>query len=155
MAVTNDWQEGIADSLSSFITEIAQSYRYLEMPIERYALTVLLPALVAFIASILAGIFLPFPLFVRLPIPLLGTLALGTALVYPQLLASRRRIEIENQFHLLITHMTVLSTTNIDRMEVFRILSREEEYGELAREMGRIVQIVDTWNQSLDSEEAQ
>ena len=149
MATTN-WQEGVTDSFSSFVTEIAQSYRYLETPIERYALTVLLPALVAFISSIIAGLFLPFPLFVRLPIPLLGALTLGTALVYPQLLASRRRIEIENQFHLLITHMTVLSTTNIDRMEVFRILSREEEYGELAREMGRIVQIVDTWNQSLD-----
>lgn len=147
---TSDWSKGAADSVSSFVTEIAQSYRYLEMPIERYVFTVLLPAGVLFVISIIAGIALPFPLFVRLPIPLLGLLALGSALVYPQLLASRRRIEIENQFHLVITHMTVLSTTNIDRMEVFRILSREDEYGELAREMGRIVQIVDTWNQSLD-----
>lgn len=150
MMAANDWHEGIVDSASSLVTEFAQSYRYLETPIERYLLTVLLPAGVVFLCSLLGAFFLPYSLFVRLPIPLLGLLALGTALAYPQLLASRRKIEIENQFHLLITHMTILSTTNIDRMEVFRILSREEEYGELAREMGRIVQIVDTWNQSLD-----
>ncbi|MEM4782440.1 MAG: flagellar assembly protein FlaJ, partial [Halalkalicoccus sp.] len=146
---TGDWQEGIVDSLTSVGNDVARSYRYMSMPIERYALFVLLPAGITFLLSIVAALFLPHPLFVRLPIPFLGLLALGTALVYPKLLASRRRIEIENQFHLVITHMTVLSTTNIDRMEVFRILSREEEYGELAREMGRIVQIVDTWNQRL------
>jgi len=46
--------------------------------------------------------------------------------------------------------MTVLSMTNIDRMEVFRTLAAEEEYGVLAEEMGHVVHLVDTWNQSLD-----
>jgi flagellar protein FlaJ len=46
--------------------------------------------------------------------------------------------------------MTVLSTTNIDRMEVFRKLANEEEYGALADEISRVVELVDTWNQSLD-----
>lgn len=146
----NDWRDGISKALSTTMSETVQSYRYMETPVERYVLVVLLPAGVLFLCSLLVGLVLPYPLFVRLPIPLLGLLALGAALVYPKLLASRRKIEIENQFHLLVTHMTILSTTNIDRMEVFRILSREDEYGELAREMGRIVQIVDTWNQSLD-----
>lgn len=148
--MATNWRDGVTDSLATAVTDLSQSYRYLEMPIERYVLTVLLPALVLFVISIIGGILLALPFFVRVPIPLLGLLAFGTAIVYPQLLASRRRIEIENQFHLLITHMTVLSTTNIDRIEVFRILAHEEEYGELAREMGRIVWIVDTWNQSLD-----
>jgi flagellar protein FlaJ len=57
---------------------------------------------------------------------------------------------MENQYHLLMTHMTVLSTTNIDRMEVFRKLGEEEEYGALSDEINRVVQLVDTWNQSLD-----
>lgn len=148
--MATNWRDRVTDSLATAVTDLSQSYRYLEMPIERYVLTVLLPALVLFVISIIGGILLALPFFVRVPIPLLGLLAFGTAIVYPQLLASRRRIEIENQFHLLITHMTVLSTTNIDRIEVFRILAHEEEYGELAREMGRIVWIVDTWNQSLD-----
>lgn len=139
-----------AASLGPFVTDFVQSYRYLEMSFERYVLMVLLPASVLFVLSIVGGLFLPLALPIRLPVPLLGLLALVSAVAYPKLLASRRRVEIENQFHLVITHMTILSTTNIDRMEVFRTLSREEEYGELAREMGRIVQIVDTWNQSLD-----
>ena len=46
--------------------------------------------------------------------------------------------------------MTVLSTTNIDRMEVFRRLAEQDEYGEMAAEVGRVVELVDTWNQSLD-----
>ncbi|WP_122089627.1 archaellar assembly protein FlaJ [Halalkalicoccus subterraneus] len=149
MAASN-FRDGISEALSTTMSETIQSYRYMDMAVERYVMLVVLPAGVLFLCSLVAGLLLPYPLFVRLPIPLLGLLALGAGLVYPKLLASRRKIEIENQFHLLITHMTILSTTNIDRMEVFRILSREDEYGELAREMGRIVQIVDTWNQSLD-----
>jgi flagellar protein FlaJ len=35
-------------------------------------------------------------------------------------------------------------------MEVFRTLAEEEEYGELANELRRVVELVDTWNQSLD-----
>jgi flagellar protein FlaJ len=77
-------------------------------------------------------------------------LALGAAGFYPKILISQRRTQLNNRFHLMITHMTVLSTTNIDRMEVFRTLADEHEYGELATEMHRIVQLVDTWNQSLD-----
>jgi flagellar protein FlaJ len=46
--------------------------------------------------------------------------------------------------------MTVLSATNVDRVEVFRILSREREYDRLAVEMTRIVNLVDIWKQSLD-----
>ncbi|MDL5361087.1 archaellar assembly protein FlaJ [Halalkalicoccus sp. NIPERK01] len=147
---TNPRRGSLSTSLAAFVTEIARSYRYMEVPIGRYVLTVLLPSSVVFVLSVAGALALPVPLAVRLPIPLLGLLCLGAAVIYPKLLASRRKIEIENQFHLLVTHMTILATTNIDRMEVFRTLSREEEYGELAREMGCIVRIVDTWNQSLD-----
>ena len=70
--------------------------------------------------------------------------------MYPKIYVSQRRIQIENQLHLVMTHMTVLSMTNIDRMEVFRTLAGEKEYGVLAEEMGHVVHLVDTWNQSLD-----
>jgi len=39
--------------------------------------------------------------------------------------------------------MTVLANTNIDRVEVFRRLSQEEEYEKLAVEMTHVVQLVD------------
>lgn len=145
----NTGDRTIRPSLSA-LSSVLDAYEYMEMPFRRYLLVVVAPAVVSLLVSVLAALVLPLPAIVRLPIPLLGVLCLGSALVYPKVIESRRRIEIENQFHLLITHMTVLSTTNIDRMEVFRTLAREEEYGELARELDRIVQIVDTWNQSLD-----
>ncbi|WP_435183035.1 archaellar assembly protein FlaJ [Halobellus sp. EA9] len=122
------------------------------MPMEnrKYALTVLLPTAVLFAVSVAGAVLLPLPVLVRIPIFLLGLLMLVAGLLYPRLLVEQQRRGLENQLHLVITHLTVLSTTNIDRVAVFRQLGREEEYGELAVEMRRITELVDTWNQSLD-----
>jgi len=90
------------------------------------------------------------PIFLTLPIPMLGLLGLVAAVLYPKIRLDQRRTRMENRFHLFVTHMTVLSTTNIDRVEVFRRIGAEEEYGPLAEEARRIVQLIDAWNQSLD-----
>jgi flagellar protein FlaJ len=136
--------------LKEFTDSVWESYERMPMRIERYLLLVVSPATLFFLLLTLGAVVLPLPLLVRLPMFFLGALAVATAVLYPRLLVEQQRRGLENQLHLLITHMTVLSTTNIDRVEVFRALSREEEYGELATEMNRIVQLVDTWNQSLD-----
>jgi len=137
-------------SLSEFVEGLVESYRRMHMPIQRYVTFILLPSLGFFLLTTVAALVLELPLMIRLPIPLLGLLALVAALFYPKILVSQRKRELDNRFHLLVTHMTVLSTTKIDRMEVFRTLAKEDEYGELANEMHRIVELVDTWNQSLD-----
>ncbi|MFB6122829.1 MAG: archaellar assembly protein FlaJ [Haloferacaceae archaeon] len=137
-------------STSELATSLLSAYEQFDMPIRRYVLLVLVPAAAFFALTILGALVLPLPVFVRLPIPLLGVLAVGSAVFYPQLVVSQERIRMENQYHLMMTHMTVLSTTNIDRMEVFRELATEREYGPMAEELNRIVQLVDTWNQSLD-----
>ena len=116
----------------------------------QYMSFILAPSLGFFLLTLVLAILLPLPLMIRLPIPLLGSLGFAAALFYPKILLSQRKRQLNNRFHLLVTHMTVLATTKIDRMEVFRELSEEEEYGELANEMRRIVELVDTWNQSLD-----
>jgi flagellar protein FlaJ len=135
----------------SFIAELLASYDKLDMSRRRYMLVIFLPSFVVFLSSIGAAFALgSLPIFIRLPIPLLGLLVWGTALVYPKIYISQKQTAIENQFHLVMVHMTVLSTTNIDRVEVFRRLAAEEEYGALAEEMGQIVTLVDTWNQSID-----
>ncbi|SFR45100.1 flagellar protein FlaJ [Halogeometricum rufum] len=134
----------------AFLDSVLESYERMPMPIRRYGLVVLLPAAVFFAAALVGAIALPLPLLVRIPIFLLGALVVVGAVLYPRLLVEEQRRGLENQIHLLITHMTVLSTTNIDRVSVFRQLGREEEYGELAIEMRRITELVDTWNQSLD-----
>ncbi|QLG28456.1 archaellar assembly protein FlaJ [Halorarum halophilum] len=138
------------DSLSELASELLDSYDELEMPKRQYVGYVLLPALAFFLLTLAGAVLLPFSLSVRVPVPLLGLLVLGAAVGYPKLYLNSRKVAIENQLHLVMTHMTVLSTTNIDRMAVFRTLASEPEYGAAADELGRVVHLVDTWNQSLD-----
>jgi len=136
----------VAETLESLL----ESYRRMTMPMGQYLTFILGPAAGFFLLSVVLAVLLDLPLMIRLPIPLLGALAFAAAGFYPKILLSQRRTQLNNRFHLMVTHMTVLATTNIDRMEVFRTLAEEREYGELATEMHRIVQLVDTWNQSLD-----
>ncbi len=137
-------------TLSQTIQGLLESYRRMSMPMGQYVTFILIPSLAFFLGTVVIAAFIQLPLSIRVPVPLLGLLAFVTAVFYPKILLSQRKQQLNNRFHLLVTHMTVLSTTNIDRMEVFRTLAAEEEYGELATEMRRIVELVDTWNQSLD-----
>jgi len=143
-------ERGLQLTISETIQGLIESYRQMTIPIERYLFFILLPSVAFFLISVVAAVFLNQPIMIRIPIPLLGFLAMVSAIFYPKILLSQRKRELNDRFHLMITHMTVLATTKIDRMEVFRTLAKEEEYGELAMEMYRITQLVDTWNLSLD-----
>ena len=146
-------QEGSGDRLNSllaFVSDVLASYGRLDMSRRRYMLLIFLPTFSVFLLSIAAAIVLQIPVTAKIPIPLLGLLVWVTGLLYPKLYVTQKRTEIEDKFHLAMTHMTVLATTNIDRVEVFRRLASEEEYGALADELGRVVGLVDTWNQSID-----
>ncbi|WP_436934225.1 archaellar assembly protein FlaJ [Halovenus marina] len=148
--MSTDSEATIDLTLSENLQSLLDSYRRMGMPMGQYVTFILIPSLGFFLVSLALALFLSLPLSIRLPIPLLGMLAFGSAVFYPKILLNQRRRQLNNRFHLMITHMTVLATTKIDRMEVFRTLAQEDEYGELATEMNRIVQLVDTWNQSLD-----
>jgi flagellar protein FlaJ len=150
MATDDSAKTGLELTLSAALNDLVESYKRMPMPMGRYVSVVLIPSAVFFAVSIGVAVVLEMPLMIRGPIPLLGGLALVSAVFYPKILLSQRKKEMNNQFHLVVTHMTVLSTTNIDRMEVFRRLAEQEEYGEMAAEIGRVVELVDTWNQSLD-----
>ncbi|MFB6083628.1 MAG: archaellar assembly protein FlaJ [Halorientalis sp.] len=137
-------------SVAHLVDDLLDSYQRMHVPMRRYALTILLPATAFFLVTVVGALLIEAPMFVRVPVPLLGLLSFAAALFYPKILLSQEKKALNNRLHLVITHMTVLSTTRIDRMEVFRALAEEEEYGALAEEMRRVVQLVDTWNQSLD-----
>jgi len=145
-------EQGTASVIEAgeFTRDLLDAYRKMPMGVRRYGLMVLAPAVVCFLAFFVGAIVLPLQLLVRIPVFLFGALVLAAAVLYPRLRIEQVRTGLERQLHLFITHMTVLSTTNIDRIEVFRTLAREEEYDELAVETNRIAQLVDTWNQSLD-----
>ena len=143
-------ESGLELTITETVESLLESYRQMTIPLERYLFFILVPSVVFFILSTVAALLVDLPMMIRAPIPLLGFLAMVSAVFYPKILLSQRKRELNNRFHLMVTHMTVLATTKIDRMEVFRTLAEEDEYGELAMEMHRIVQLVDTWNQSLD-----
>jgi len=147
---SNEAENSLDLTLSEIFDGLLESYRQMHIPLQRYLSFILLPAVGFFLVTLVIALVLDLPMMIRAPIPLLGFLAMAAAIFYPKILLSQRRQQLNNRFHLMITHMTVLATTKIDRMEVFRTLSQEEEYGELANEMHRIVELVDTWNQSLD-----
>ncbi|ERH07421.1 MAG: archaeal flagella assembly protein J, partial [Halonotius sp. J07HN4] len=146
-------QEGSGDRLNSllaFVSDVLASYSKLDMSRRQYVLLIFLPTFSVFLLSIAAAIVLQIPTTAKIPIPLLGLLVWVSGLLYPKLYVTQKRTEIEDKFHLGMTHLTILSTTNIDRVEVFRRLAAEEEYGALADELGQVVGLVDTWNQSID-----
>ncbi|APE95873.1 archaellar assembly protein FlaJ [Halodesulfurarchaeum formicicum] len=143
-------EEGVSFELSTLLVSIRDAYRQMEIPVSRYVGGILLPGVLFFLVTIVAAIGLDMPLFVRLPMPALGLLIVVAAFIYPKLRLDQRRKRMEEVFHLYVTHMTVLSTTNIDRVEVFRRIAATDDYGPLSEETRRIVQLVDTWNQSLD-----
>lgn len=136
--------------LGDLVDSIVASYRRMGMPAHTYALLVVVPSLAFLAGTIATVVFADLPVFLAVPVPMFGALAVVTAVLYPKIKQDQRKTRMENRFHLFVTHMTVLSTTNIDRVEVFRRIGAEEEYGPLAEEARRIVQLIDGWNQSLD-----
>lgn len=136
--------------LGDVIESFRDAYQYMEMPVSRYLLLVLVPSFV-FGGVLLFGVFVSgAPPLLAGPLTLLGVFMPMVALVYPKLVQDRHRKQIRERFHLFVTHITALSTTNIDRVEIFRTLANDEEYRAIAEEMGHIVALIDTWNQSLE-----
>ncbi len=85
---------------------------------------------------------------VVVPVAILGMTGFSLY-VYPVSAVDRKRMEIENALPFFMTHMGVLSTSNMPRTEVIRILSGREEYGVLADELQRIHSLVVDWKMAL------
>ncbi len=78
------------------------------------------------------------PLFVQL-----------VGLLYPKIVTSRKRKEIEDNIHFYITHMGALATSEVSRKEMMKILSERKEYKALAEETRKIYMLMDKWNKNL------
>jgi len=143
-------EEGESVDVKEAIRSLLLAYENMDMPIRRYLLAVLLPSILGAFGVMLLPFFLPIPGVATGPVVMLALLLPFVAVVYPKLMQDRKQQQVRERFHLFVTHITVLSTTNIDRVEVFRTLSKEDEYEAIATEMGHIVALIDTWNQSLD-----
>jgi flagellar protein FlaJ len=116
----------------------------MEMPMRTYLLVVVLPSVLFAVGAVAVAIVAGLPLTVAGPLVVLGVFAVFAALLYPKAVQDRNRKQIRQRFHLFLTHITVLSMTNINRVQIFRTLAGEDEYQALAEEMGYLVALVDT-----------
>ncbi len=130
-----------------------RAFQILNMPPRTYVLTRGIPIVVAgLVLSVLLGVFggLFLPPLLRVLAPLLVmAFFVMLAVVYPLSAADRKRSEIDNALPFFMTHFGVLSTSNMPRTEVFRMLGTKTEYGALADELLRIHSLVEDWNMSL------
>jgi flagellar protein FlaJ len=70
-------------------------------------------------------------------------------LIYPLIIMERKKMDIDKNIHLFISHIGALATSDIARKDLFKTFSEKLEYGELAKECGKIYIMMNTWHISL------
>ena len=100
----------------------------------------LLTVLAKFVKSVglFSIVFYVIPIFVLIVVVL-----------FPRIIKSRKRKEIEDNIHFYITHLGALATSEIGRKEMMKILSERKEYKALAEETRKIYLLMEKWNKSL------
>lgn len=105
--------------------------------------------------SVLAAIF-PFLMIFLAPSVMEGAMLIAIMLVPFALLAmvvvfplaslETKKKEIDNNIHYYITHIGVLVTSQMTRIDILLLLSKNEAYGYLAKETGRIYALIRYWH---------
>lgn len=102
-----------------------------------------------------------FPIIVLLLVPSVmeGIMIVGVMLVplalfsiviiYPVSGLESKKKDINNNIHYYITHMGVLATSQMSRVDQLKKLSETEAYGYLAKETGRIYALIFYWHVSF------
>lgn len=129
---------------------IANAYRHLDIPLRRYVAVYIGGSVLLASIILVGGLAVAELQFIRQAIVLLALFIVFVAVAYPFILEQRKKREINDNFHIFVTHLTVLSLTNTNRITVFRKLADEEDYGALADEMHRLTTYIDAFNLSLD-----
>ncbi len=128
-----------------------QAFRMLGLDAREYFIKFALPLTLAFVVAglilyIFVGRLLDSFSFLFLTLPLFGLLV---ALVYPKVVVDKKRVEINQNLHLFITHAGTLSTAEMERKGLFRIIGEKKEYQELSRQANLITKLVGDWGMSL------
>ena len=133
--------------------------RRLEMPVPRFLSLYVAPivAVTFFIAIaivVLTGGLADGALFAGftgfLFVILLTVMSALAAVAFPLVLDVQRSATlIEEEMHMFITRMGILSIGEVGAQSIFDILKQMRDYGELASEVKRIETLVDKWHTSL------
>ncbi|MHB8606227.1 MAG: type II secretion system F family protein, partial [Thermoplasmatota archaeon] len=124
----------------------------LDMPIGRYVVFYVLPVVALGLGFVLAmriaapALFHGWLAYIFYAVP---AFFLIVALAYPRMRAESKKHEIDRNIHFFVTHMGVLATSQIPRVEVLRMLGEKREYGALAGEARKIHTLVESWHMSL------
>ena len=132
--------------------------RRLEMPVPRFltfyvapivATTFLISIVLVYLTGGLAegALFAGFTGF--LFVLLLTAMSALAAVAFPLLEVQRSATLIEEEMHMFITRMGILSIGEVGAQSIFDILKQMRDYGELASEVKRIETLVDKWHTSL------
>ncbi len=121
---------------------------------KKYTKFILLPSLLSSLILLILIYFILLPkleflglfriLFIFLPF-----IIMLPAILYKKMMISRRRNEIDGNIHFYITHMAALSTSELDRKELMKILSERREYKALADETRKIYVLMVKWKRNL------
>jgi len=106
----------------------------------KLALPVLTVSIMLFLGTML---FTELPFFVPYIFILIGTLMV---VLYPYMAYEKRKVNMHENIHLFITYAGTLSTLRINRTMLFKKISEEKEYGELAVFADKIIYLAKKWN---------
>lgn len=129
------------------------AYRYLRIDPKVWVLTRVIPVgfssvlLVALMLLIWPGIFLETWVFLLLLTSIFFFLA--AAVIWPKVLWDRQGREIDDELHLFIIRIGVLSLSSSTRLSIFEIASREKSSNLIVREMEKVNELAHSWNVSL------
>lgn len=105
-----------------------------------------------FVILILAFVPLTESFFLSLLLSLIGGVGgFMLAYFYPSLKIAGRKKEIEIALPFATTYMATVSGSGVEHVEMFRIISRFEEYGELSKEAEKIVRDCDVFGLDLET----
>ncbi|HID73608.1 MAG TPA: archaellar assembly protein FlaJ [Thermoplasmata archaeon] len=133
--------------------DLRKAYINFRIPPRDYLLRFVLPA----IAGALVGIGLLVSTYPDMS-PILIALISGIPVVitlyvalYPAIVWQRRGRAIDEEMHLFITRMGVITSQEIPRMSFVELLKEMEEYEDMGREVGKIFHLVRTWRLNLSA----
>ncbi|MGA1820465.1 MAG: type II secretion system F family protein, partial [Thermoplasmatota archaeon] len=132
---------------------IVLAYRDMKMDPKVWVLTRVLPVgagtvvLAGLLILLLPGIFLSGWAFTLLVLTIFFTTL--TAAVWPYVLWERKKAEIDDDLHLFVVRIAVLSLSSSTRASIFEIASKEKSLKSILRELEKVQELAKTWNISL------
>lgn len=147
---------GFVDKYSSMFDIIKKNLPKANMriPMRTYASMMILFSIVIYFASLITMMvtlqFVQLPILVEIVyllfVPIVvATISITMFALYPIQKSNARKKNMEANLPFVITHMGAIAESGIPPYVVFKLVSEFEEYGEISKEMAKIVRNIDSF----------